>query len=926
MPGRGCLMLGVFQGGKTALLHKLGKGGGAPPAGASTFLGLNLIDFYRSGYYGDVPFTNLWHGDDYYYLKGGNSTPLPGANRDANGWCISVPVDSDDGIVYYVLRYPLAPCVCTMTWDAPGTFDFLSYSGPGFTVTPTGPQSATVTFTAGVPNYGIAQLKMTPNAANPPKNIQIIPNGRSGIFTPEFKARVQAQCRGGWLRLIKWHPGVEAAAPVINQRNTTLSAIWQNDDGVPFEYMLQLCAETAQDPWFNFALQEADSVIVAKLALLDAWLTANPSRLAAIQSSNEDWNSLYWGNVEFLRGLASANGTNSPVAGAAISSITRVGTTATVTTATAHGRATGDWIKLAGATPAGFNTTGAEITVTGANTYTYVMPADPGGNATVVGSYTYGSDIFGGQLRESARRSSHVMDLVAANISPGNLARVTRVLGSWNANPNTTDTLLAFSGTIARHDVVAVGAYWSNKGAGNGYPTEQYPPDGTTRTAPFNVQYTAADFDGMLADLKLGTDVVFDNAELNRQKAALDGLGLVGYEFGIERKLTSTPIATSWYESQQVDDATIYALQEWERRFNVKANWFVQTGDVSLENNAGRSLQMYLGQSAGIGAGKSAKAQAVSDFFGNLVRKPNPLVGTLATNAGDANGTIVGQLTKFVRNSTITVQAISGGVSTAVLAVGATTGVTAAVTVANTGLIPAVGAYTVTLRETNPLFPAPGYRDTDLAWNVSAALLTDNFNDNNLDPAQWTSGVGLVSISGVLATGVTIADTNQQLEITEDASGTANRGMALQSVPDFDLTTSKPFVKQVSSGNTARAQGIAFGTPGGNVFHVNRSNGRVELRAGDASYSFLPNTFSAATYSIAAYPWLRAYKNGANLIVEAAPAAASNPPIAADWVQLCSNTWPASVPTSAKWGPFQYNAFGGTANAKYVFDGVNTAT
>lgn len=74
--------------------------------------------------------------------------------------------------------------------------------------------------------------------------------------------------------------------------------------------------------------------------------------------------------------------------GKVISSITRVGTTATLTTSTAHGLSTGNTVSVFGAVPTGYNVTGA-ITVTGANTFTYTMAADPGSSATTVGQYSY---------------------------------------------------------------------------------------------------------------------------------------------------------------------------------------------------------------------------------------------------------------------------------------------------------------------------------------------------------------------------------------------------------------------------------------------------------------------------------------------------------------------------------------------------------
>lgn len=77
-------------------------------------------------------------------------------------------------------------------------------------------------------------------------------------------------------------------------------------------------------------------------------------------------------------------------AGETISTISHVTTLATLTTATNHGLSTGDFITVSGATPAAYNGT-FQITVTAATEFTYVMASDPAANATVVGSYVYGT-------------------------------------------------------------------------------------------------------------------------------------------------------------------------------------------------------------------------------------------------------------------------------------------------------------------------------------------------------------------------------------------------------------------------------------------------------------------------------------------------------------------------------------------------------
>ncbi len=90
-----------------------------------------------------------------------------------------------------------------------------------------------------------------------------------------------------------------------------------------------------------------------------------------------------------------------------ISSITRVGTAATLTTTSAHGRTTGDSVTIYGASPSQYNGT-FTITVTGATTFTYTMGSDPGVSASPVGAYffidaspAFSSDSGDGRLRFS---------------------------------------------------------------------------------------------------------------------------------------------------------------------------------------------------------------------------------------------------------------------------------------------------------------------------------------------------------------------------------------------------------------------------------------------------------------------------------------------------------------------------------------------
>jgi hypothetical protein len=89
--------------------------------------------------------------------------------------------------------------------------------------------------------------------------------------------------------------------------------------------------------------------------------------------------------------LGCTNYLPSTVAGETISTMTRGGTgnlTATVTTTTAHGLESGDYITVTGTTPPEFDGT-FQITYIDATHFSYTMLSAPSGNASVVGTYVF---------------------------------------------------------------------------------------------------------------------------------------------------------------------------------------------------------------------------------------------------------------------------------------------------------------------------------------------------------------------------------------------------------------------------------------------------------------------------------------------------------------------------------------------------------
>ena len=89
-----------------------------------------------------------------------------------------------------------------------------------------------------------------------------------------------------------------------------------------------------------------------------------------------------------LLALSCTEYNESSTAGASIVSITRSGTTATVTTSTAHGLSQYDWVLLEGQAPQAYQGEFRVTEVPSTTTFRYTIPYDPGSNATTVGSYS----------------------------------------------------------------------------------------------------------------------------------------------------------------------------------------------------------------------------------------------------------------------------------------------------------------------------------------------------------------------------------------------------------------------------------------------------------------------------------------------------------------------------------------------------------
>ncbi len=121
--------------------------------------------------------------------------------------------------------------------------------------------------------------------------------------------------------------------------------------------------------------------------------SGQPSRVRAYLSSNQTVTAAGTETVEYDTKDFDSNYEFNSVAGQQIASITRSGTTATLTTVAAHGLATSDSVTVRNAFPNEYNGT-FTITVTGATTFTYTISADPGASAARLGLYSVNSQNF----------------------------------------------------------------------------------------------------------------------------------------------------------------------------------------------------------------------------------------------------------------------------------------------------------------------------------------------------------------------------------------------------------------------------------------------------------------------------------------------------------------------------------------------------
>jgi hypothetical protein len=188
--------------------------------------------------------------------------------------------------------------------------------------------------------------------------------------------------------------------------------------------------------------------------------------------------------------------------------------------------------------------------------------------------------------------------------------------------------------------------------------------------------------------------------------------------------------------------------------------------------------------------------------------------------------------------------------------------------------------------------------------------LIDNFDDNSLDTAKWTS---------FNDPNVTVSEVRGRLEIAPPANATGYGGIS--SVNIYDLTGSSAYLRLVQKLNAGAGPETVYwlGPDSNNWVGFFLADNEIHAGYNVAGTRTLANP---TIYSPSTHAWLRVRESGGTTYWETAPDTASNPPVSTDWVAFYSLANPiavTSVIARIEGGTWAAVADPGTA----IFDGFN---
>ena len=293
-------------------------------------------------------------------------------------------------------------------------------------------------------------------------------------------------------------------------------------------------------------------------------------------------------------------------------------------------------------------------------------------------------------------------------------------------------------------------------------------------------------------------------------------------------------------------------------------------------------------------------------LFTRNIQVQNPTLSSVSPASGPAEGGTVLTLTgtQFVAGATVSI----GGVSATNVSVTSSTSITATAPAHEPGQV----SVTVTNPDSGSATLVNGYTYN----SPTNVLLEDNFNDNSINTAKWTS---TNLFSGFTDTSLAVAETSQRFEVGPLLLNTGSshyRGLA--SVNTYDFTNGAAYVELVQAASSS-TQADAMFTIGPNVDNYYRlyvSGGNL---IGQTKIGGTKTTLFTISYDAVNHRYLRIRHQAGTMIMETAPSNGSAP---GTWTQQYNQLWSSSVTLTAllfevKGGTWQAEA---NAAGKVIFD------
>lgn len=219
----------------------------------------------------------------------------------------------------------------------------------------------------------------------------------------------------------------------------------------------------------------------------------------------------------------------------------------------------------------------------------------------------------------------------------------------------------------------------------------------------------------------------------------------------------------------------------------------------------------------------------------------------------------------------------------------------------------------------------------EVAGKSAASTLQDNFDDNSLDGAKWTTGG--YRVAGDVTTGVTVSETGGLTQITGPVSTVGGSFSGRISASLLHLIDSEIVIKLLNSSMADGAEDVylSFGEDANNHYAVlvRRASTNFYLLLGyvlAGSFVQIGSTVDLGT-TLPSWYRLRYATSDNSIKADTAASGASDPPISGDWTNRATATHAVPLSLSAGYAAFGAGTWASTATpTTFQLDGFNAAT